>query len=177
MAKEKQVGHGLSYQVVRRIAPVPSDMRWQCRLSVFVSGRPWQLFGLFLCQRRGARTLQLLTVWVDQGRSRSVAPARSILRPLTRYKGRGLRSTKRSGRGFGTVRAIARVLCIKVVHFPAAYDNPDEINSSSILACCLLFLVGASWEACATESLTIRGSLPDSLAALITLVAWATCSG
>jgi len=57
-------------------------------LSVFVSGRPWQLFGLFLCQKRGATTLQLLAVSVDQGRSRSVAPARSILRPLTRYKGR-----------------------------------------------------------------------------------------
>ncbi len=38
-------------------------------------------------------------------------------------------------------------------------------------------LVGASWEAWATESLTMRGSLPGSLAASITLVAWATWTG
>src|SRR5215203_6910802 len=56
-------------------------------LSPFVRGRPWQLFGLSL-PKGSATTLQLPAVFLDQGRSRSVAPARSILRPLTRYKGR-----------------------------------------------------------------------------------------
>jgi hypothetical protein len=56
-------------------------------LSLFVSERPWQLFGLSL-PKGSATTLQLLTVSLDQGRSRSVAPAQSILRPPTRYKGR-----------------------------------------------------------------------------------------
>jgi hypothetical protein len=54
-------------------------------LSLFVSERPWQLFGLSL-PKGSATTLQLLTVSLDQGRSRSVAPAQSILRPPTRYR-------------------------------------------------------------------------------------------
>ena len=65
-----------------------------CGLSPRLSGGgPGNCSGS-LCQKRGARTLQLLAVFLDQGRSRSVAPARSILRPPTRYKGRGSYATQ-----------------------------------------------------------------------------------
>jgi hypothetical protein len=62
-----------------------------CGLSAHLSGGgPGNCSGS-LWQKRGARTLQLLALFLDQGRSRSVAPARSILRPPTRYKGRSVR--------------------------------------------------------------------------------------
>jgi hypothetical protein len=58
-------------------------------LPVYVSERPWQLFGLCWPKKGRDDPTASCGLYLDQGRSRSVAPARSILRPLTRYKGRG----------------------------------------------------------------------------------------
>src|SRR5215207_4813363 len=61
---------------------------------------PRQLFGLSLLvlSGRARGPSDFFAVLMDQGRSRSVAPTRSILRPQTRYKGRGSYA-RREGEG------------------------------------------------------------------------------
>jgi hypothetical protein len=69
------------------------------------------------------------------------------------------------------VDAAIKVFCMNDWGRSTVDGSPDDAEASSITACCLLFLVGAWWDAWWTDSLTMRGAVPEFLAAWMTLVA------